>query len=79
MSLLALTPEAAQLATPDGRVVSAARVRGMGIFLLLLALIMVGPLGLSVPDHVEATFLLNAPPAFHVAPLVMPVRWMVSH
>ena len=76
MSVLALTPEAAQLATPDGRVVSAGRVRGMGIFLLLLALIMVGPLGLSVPDHVEATFLLNAAPAFHVAPLVMPVRWI---
>jgi len=76
VSVLAMTPEAAQLATPDGRVVSVARVRGMGIFLLLLGLVMVGPLGLSVPDHVEATFLLNAPPAFHVAPLVMPVRWI---
>lgn len=77
MTAVALSPEAAELARPEGRIVSAARVRGMGIFLLLLSLVMFGPLGLSVPDHVQATFLLNASPAFRVAPLVMPVRWLV--
>ena len=30
---------------PDGRIVSVARVRGMGIFLVLLAIIMFGPSG----------------------------------
>jgi hypothetical protein len=75
VSVVALRPDAAEVAKPDGRIVSAARVRGMGIFLLLLALLMIGPLGFSVHDHVEATLLLNALPAFHVAPLVTPVRW----
>jgi len=76
MSVVALNPETAELTRPEGRIVSGARVRGMGIFLLLLALIMFGPLGLSVPAHTKATFLLNAPPAFSVAPLTMSVRWV---
>ena len=74
MTVVALAPTPPELAAPDGRIVSVARVRGMGIFLLLLALIMVGPFGLAVPAHLKATFLLSAPPALGVAPLVMPVR-----
>jgi general nucleoside transport system permease protein len=74
MSVVALAPTAPELAAPEGRIVSVARVRGMGIFLLLLALIMVGPFGLAVDAHLKATFLLSAPPALGVAPLVMPVR-----
>ncbi|HMK96310.1 MAG TPA: ABC transporter permease [Acidimicrobiales bacterium] len=77
MSVVALSPEAAELAIPEGRIVSGARVRGMGIFLLLLSVVMFGPLGFSVPAHLKATFLLNAPPAFSVQPLIMTVRSVV--
>lgn len=77
MTVTALNPEGAELAPPEGRVVSAARVRGMGIFLLVLAIVMFGPLGLSVPAHLRATFLLNAAPAFTVSPLTMSVRGTV--
>jgi ABC-type uncharacterized transport system permease subunit len=76
LTTVALNPEAAELVQPEGRIVSVARVRGMGIFLLLLALLMLGPLGLSVPAHLQATFLLNVPPATGVAPLILPVRWL---
>ncbi len=48
----------------------------MGIFLVLLAIVMFGPFGLSVGAHVHATFLLSAPPATGVSPLTMPVRWV---
>lgn len=76
MTTVALSPEVAEIAAPEGRIVSVARVRGMGIFLLLLALVMLGPFGLSVRPHVEATFLLNAFPAFSLSPLTLPVRWL---
>ena len=74
MSVVALAPGAPELAAPEGRIISVSRVRGMGIFLLLLALIMIGPFGLAVDAHLKATFLLSAAPALRVAPLVMPVR-----
>jgi simple sugar transport system permease protein len=73
---MALGPDVAELAEPEGRVVSVARVRGMGIFLLFLAVVMVVPFGLSVGSHVQATFLLNGPPVFGMSPLMMPVRWL---
>ena len=75
MSVVALAPTPDELAAaPEGRIVSVGRVRGMGIFLLLLALVMAGPSALSVPAGSKATFLLSAPPALGVAPLTMPVR-----
>jgi simple sugar transport system permease protein len=66
----------ADLAAPDVRIVSEARVRGMGIFLVVLAIVMLGPFGFAVGAHVEATFLLNAQPVTGLAPLVMSVRWV---
>ena len=48
--------------------------RGMGIFLILLAAVMFLVFGLGVPTHVKTTFILTAPPAVNVAPLVMSVR-----
>lgn len=77
--MVALMPDAGETTEapqPEGRIVSAARVRGMGIFLLLLAVVMIGPLGLSVPTHTQATFLLSIPPGMHLSPLTMPVRWI---
>ena len=75
MSSVALAPSPEELAAaPEGRIVSVSRVRGMGIFLMLLALVMAGPLALSVPSGSKATFLLSAPPAVGVAPLTMSVR-----
>jgi simple sugar transport system permease protein len=76
VSVVALAPENEELTTPEGRIVSVARVRGMGVFLILLAVVMFGPFGLGVPAHVHATFLLGAPPATGVAPLSLPVRWV---
>jgi ABC-type uncharacterized transport system permease subunit len=58
----------------EGRLVSSARRRGMGAFLLLLAVVDVLAFGLGVAAHVHATFLLAAPPALHVAPFYMAVR-----
>ena len=75
MSVVELAPSDL-VATPEGRVVTSARVRGMGAFLLALAAIMVLAFGAGVPSNAKATFLLSAPPAIGVAPLVMPVRWV---
>ncbi|HEX3906475.1 MAG TPA: ABC transporter permease [Mycobacteriales bacterium] len=61
-------------AAPEGRLVSVARVRGMGIFLLGLSLIGVLGFGFGVSGSVHATFLLSSPPAVSVSPLDMPVR-----
>jgi simple sugar transport system permease protein len=59
---------------PEGRLVSTARLRGMGMFLFLLAVVGVFGLGLGVPGSDHATFLLTSPPAINVSPLDMPVR-----
>jgi simple sugar transport system permease protein len=75
VSVAAAAPEAVERA-PEGRIVSVARVRGLGVFLLVLAVIMLGPLGLNVPAHLHATFLLGAPPATGVSPLTLSVRWV---
>jgi general nucleoside transport system permease protein len=74
MSVVTLAPGAPEVAAPEGRIISLARVRGMGVFLLLLALIIIGPFALAVDPHLKATFLLSAPPALGVSPLVMSVR-----
>ncbi|MGH8988884.1 MAG: ABC transporter permease [Acidimicrobiales bacterium] len=57
-----------------GRFVSQRRLRGMGVFLLLLAVIMALPFGLSVPSGVSAVFTMTAPPSVTVPNLVQPVR-----
>jgi general nucleoside transport system permease protein len=73
MTDLALAPSTA-VVEPDARVVSTARVRGMGGFLVLLGLISLFGFGLKVSGGIHATFLLSSPPAAAVSPLVMPVR-----
>lgn len=60
---------------PEVRVVSGGRVRGMGIFLVLLAVVAAVGFVARVPSRAHATFLLTAPPAISVAPLTMSVRW----
>ncbi len=57
------------------RIVSGGRVRGMGVFLVLLAALAILGFVLRVPAKAHATFLLTAPPAISVAPLTMSVRW----
>jgi general nucleoside transport system permease protein len=59
---------------PDARLVSIARVRGMGVFLILLGLVSLFGFGLTVATGVKATFLLSSPPAVSVSPLTMPVK-----
>lgn len=61
-------------AEPEGRLVSIARIRGMGVFLVLLAMIGLFGFGLGVSGSVHSTFLLSSPPAVSVSPLVMSVR-----
>ena len=74
---MALTPDAPELAAvPEGRIVSGTRVRGMGVFLLVLSVVMFGPFGFGVGANVRATFLLGVAPAANVAPLTMSVRWV---
>jgi len=48
----------------------------MGIFLLALAVLMFWGFGLGEPANVQTTFLLTAPPAVAVSPLVMSVHWV---
>jgi simple sugar transport system permease protein len=61
---------------PEGRIVTAGRRRGMGTFLVLLAILAVWGFGLGVPASEHTTFLLTAPPAAAVSPLVMSVHWI---
>jgi general nucleoside transport system permease protein len=61
-------------AEPDARVVSTTRLRGMGVFVLLLGAVSLFGFALTVERGVKATFLLTSPPAIAVSPLVMPVR-----
>ncbi|HTW98050.1 MAG TPA: hypothetical protein VMD59_04695, partial [Acidimicrobiales bacterium] len=63
---------------PD-RIVTLRRVRGMGAFLLALAVIMLVPFGLNVPSALRSTFVLNnvlGAPAISVGDLVQPTRWV---
>jgi general nucleoside transport system permease protein len=68
--------EEAAIPTETGRFVSLRRVRGMGIFLLALAVIMMLPFGLNVPSNLSAVFTMTAPPSVTVPNLVQPVRWV---
>jgi simple sugar transport system permease protein len=76
VSTVELAPTGFALSAPEARIISVSRVRGMGIFLVLLAAVMVGPFGFAVSAHTRATFLLSAPPGISVSPLAMPVRWV---
>ncbi len=62
------------LPSTTGRFVSLRRVRGMGVFLLLLAVVMALPFGLGVPSRVSAVFTMTTPPSVTVPNLVQPVR-----
>ncbi len=72
MTAISVLPS--EVAPPDARIIGATRERGMGIFLVLLAAVMFLVFGLGVPAHAKTTFILTAPPAVYVAPLVMSVR-----
>ena len=77
MSLAGLAPAPSSfVSAPDEQLVSSSRARGMGAFLLALAVVMAFAFGLGSSPHAKATFLLGAPPALGVSPLVMPVRWV---
>jgi ABC-type uncharacterized transport system permease subunit len=62
------------LAAPEARIIQLGRQRGMGLFLIAIALIAFFGFGLGVSAHERATFILTAPPAVHVSPLNMAVR-----
>ncbi len=69
-----VAPDGLVVATAE-RVVPGGRVRGMGVFLVLLAIVAVLGFVSSVSSRAHATFLLSAPPAVSVSPLTMSVRW----
>jgi len=70
----ATLPAPVTFAEPDARLVSSARRRGLGVFLLLLALTDLLGFGFGVSSRAHTTFLLTSPPAIKVAPLHMAVR-----
>ncbi|MHB1598225.1 MAG: ABC transporter permease [Acidimicrobiales bacterium] len=69
-----VAPDGLVAATAE-RVVPSGRVRGMGVFLVLLAIVAALGFVSSVSSRAHATFLLSAPPAVSVSPLTMSVRW----
>jgi simple sugar transport system permease protein len=69
-----ITP--AELAPVEARLVPAGRRHGMGIFLVLLAVIMFWAFGVGVAGNLHATFILTASPAINVSPITMDVRWI---
>ncbi len=76
MSTVDLAPvEGVELA-PEGRLVSLGRVRGMGVFLAVLAVITLVAFGIGVPSGAHAVFLVSGPPALSISPLTMSVRWV---
>ncbi len=76
MSTVDLAPvEGVELA-PEGRLVSLGRVRGMGVFLAVLAVITLVAFGIGVPSGEHAVFLVSGPPALSISPLTMSVRWV---
>ncbi len=72
MSTVALAPS--DLEAPEARLIGAARQRGMGVFLLLAAVVMLFGFGFGTPAHEETTFTFTAPPAIAVSPLNMAAR-----
>lgn len=74
MSVLTLTaPGGAPVAA---RIIPAHRRQGMGIFLVLLAVVMFWAFGVNVAGDLHATFILTEAPAVYVAPITMDVRWV---
>ncbi|HUY29427.1 MAG TPA: ABC transporter permease [Acidimicrobiales bacterium] len=76
MSLLEPEAVAGLPGAPDSRVVTAGRVRGMGAFLVAIAVLAALAFGVATPAGAHATFTLSAPPAVAVAPLAMSVRFV---
>lgn len=74
MSAIAVNP--AEIGHVEARFVPSSRRRGMGIFLMLLAVVMLWSFGLNVGGKLHSTFVLTAAPALNVAPLTMDVRWV---
>jgi simple sugar transport system permease protein len=74
VSAITVTPAA--LAPVDARLIPVGRRHGMGIFLVLLAVVMFWPFGLGVAGNLHSTFILTAAPAVKVSPLTMDVRWV---
>lgn len=73
----AITVAPAGVAPPvEARLVPAARRHGMGIFLVLLAVVMFWSFGVGVAADLHSTFVLTEPPALNVAPITMDVRWV---
>ena len=64
----AVTVTAAEMAPAEARLVPAGRRHGMGIFLVLLAVIMFWAFGVSVDGKVHSTFILTQSPAVNVSP-----------
>ena len=62
------------IAGATGRFVSLRRVRGMGVFLILLAVVMALPFGLNVPSNLSAIFTMTSSPSLTIPNLVQPVR-----
>jgi ABC-type uncharacterized transport system permease subunit len=74
VSSIAIAPSAIAHAEP--RLIPAGRRRGMGIFLLLLAVIMLWAFGININGDLHSTFILTQSPAVNVSPITMDVRWM---
>jgi general nucleoside transport system permease protein len=74
VSSLAIAPSA--IAIVDTRLVPAGRRRGMGIFLVLLAVVMFWAFGVNVAGNLHSTFILTESPAVNVSPITMDVRWL---
>jgi general nucleoside transport system permease protein len=74
--LSATTVTPADLAPVEARFIPAGRQRGMGIFLMLLAVVAFFGFGVGVNGDLHATFILTQAPAVNVAPIVMDVRWV---
>lgn len=72
MTAVGLVPT--DLSSLETRVIGVSRQRGMGVFLVIIAVVMFFAFGIEVPAGTRATFVLTAPPAVKVSPLTMPVR-----
>jgi ABC-type uncharacterized transport system permease subunit len=72
MSTVALAPAA--IAPIEGRLIPVGRRRGMGIFLVLLAFVMLFAFGLNLNGKLHSTFILTESPAVNVSPVTMDVR-----
>ena len=69
-------PSPHALASREARTVDQTRRQAMGAFLGLLAIVMVVAFAFGVSSTEHAEFILTAPPAVHVAPINMDVRWV---